>query len=260
VARSTRRQVLRYGVADGATTLFLPLRFNARLGPARVPGGTLLPGSIPKYVTPLVIPPAMPRTAKVPVQAAKSVDYYEIAVRQFGQHVLPQRMGLRPTTVWGYGSFNHPGAFNYPAFTVEATWRKPVRVKWINELVDANGNYLPHLLPVDQTLHWANPPGGVGGRDAHGADPTRYTGPVPIATHLHGGHSSEESDGVAEAWYLPAANNLPAGYARVGSLYETFRAKAESLLGQPWTPGSAVFEYDNDQRQRRCGTTTTRWG
>ena len=202
----------------------------------------------------------MPRTAKVPVQAAKSVDYYEIAVRQFGQHVLPQRMGLRPTTVWGYGSFNHPGAFNYPAFTVEATWRKPVRVKWINELVDANGNYLPHLLPVDQTLHWANPPGGVGGRDAHGADPTRYTGPVPIATHLHGGHSSEESDGVAEAWYLPAANNLPAGYARVGSLYETFRAKAESLLGQPWTPGSAVFEYDNDQRQRRCGTTTTRWG
>ena len=42
---------------------------------------------------------------------------------------------------------------------------RPVRVKWINELVDADGNYLPHLLPVDPTLHWANPPGGATGRD-----------------------------------------------------------------------------------------------
>lgn len=41
----------------------------------------------------------------------------------------------------------------------------PVRVKWINDLKDANGNFLPHLLPVDPTLHWANPPGGTTGRD-----------------------------------------------------------------------------------------------
>ena len=40
-----------------------------------------------------------------------------------------------------------------------------MRVKWINDLKDANGNYLPHLLPVDPTLHWANPPGGATGRD-----------------------------------------------------------------------------------------------
>ena len=247
MARMTRRQLLKYSAAGGAV-FFLPLRVDVRRALAQVPGGTLPPDSIPKYVTPLVIPPAMPRTAKVPVPGAKSVEYYEIAVRQFEQHILPQSMGLEPTTVWSYGSANHPGSFNYPAFTVEATWRKPVRVKWINDLVDANGNYLPHLLPVDQTVHWANPPGGIGGRDGHGMDPTPYTGPVPIITHLHGGHSSEESDGYAEAWYLPAANNIPSGYARVGSFYDTFRTKAEGLLGQPWTPGSAVFEYDNDQR------------
>jgi spore coat protein A, manganese oxidase len=247
MARMTRRQLLMYGAAGGAV-LFLPLRVGTRQALAQVPGGTLPPGSIPKYVTPLVIPPAMPRTAKVPVPGAKSVEYYEIAVRQFEQHILPQSMGLEPTTVWSYGSANHPGSFNYPAFTVEATWRKPVRVKWINELVDANGNYLPHLVPVDQTVHWANPPGGIGGRDGHGMDPTPYTGPVPIVTHLHGGHSSEESDGYAEAWYLPAANNIPAGFARVGSFYETFRSKAEAQLGQSWTDGTAVFEYDNDQR------------
>jgi FtsP/CotA-like multicopper oxidase with cupredoxin domain len=243
----TRGQLLKYGAAGGAV-LFLPLRVRLPQALAQVPGGTLPPGSIPKYVTPLVIPPAMPLTAKVPVRGGKSVEYYEIAVRQFPQHILPENMGLDPTTVWSYGSVNHAGSFNYPAFTVEATWRKPVRVKWINDLVDASGNYLAHLLPVDQTVHWANPPGGDGGRDGHGMDPTPYTGPVPIVTHLHGGHSSEESDGYAEAWYLPAANNIPSGYARVGSFYDTFRSKAEGLLGQPWTPGSAVFEYDNDQR------------
>jgi FtsP/CotA-like multicopper oxidase with cupredoxin domain len=247
MARMTRGQLLKYGAAGGAV-LFLPLRVRLPQALAQVPGGTLPPGSIPKYVTPLVIPPAMPLTAKVPVRGGKSVEYYEIAVRQFPQHILPEKMGLDPTTVWSYGSVNHPGSFNYPAFTVEATWRKPVRVKWINDLVDASGNYLAHLLPVDQTVHWANPPGGDGGRDGHGMDPTPYTGPVPIVTHLHGGHSSEESDGYAEAWYLPAANNIPSGYARVGSFYDTFRSKAEGLLGQPWTPGSAVFEYDNDQR------------
>jgi spore coat protein A len=156
-------------------------------------------------------------------------------------------MGLRPTTVWSYGSVNHPDTFNYPAFTIEAKWTAPVRVKWMNQLVDAHGNYLPHLLPIDQTLHWANPPGGVGGRDSEALDATPYRGPVPIVTHLHGGHSGEESDGFAEAWFLPAAKNIPAGYATVGSYYETFKAQAERLYGQLWTPGSAVFQYDNNQ-------------
>ncbi|HEU5246599.1 MAG TPA: hypothetical protein VFU09_05875 [Candidatus Udaeobacter sp.] len=68
-------------------------------------------------------------------------------------------------------------------------------MQWINQLVDLNGAYLPHLLPVDQTLHWANPPGGVSGRDMHGTDPTPCRGPVPIVPHLHGHHSTDESDG-----------------------------------------------------------------
>ncbi len=44
-------------------------------------------------------------------------------------------------------------------------------------------------------------------------------GPVPFVTHLHGGHSQEESDGYPEAWYLPAAKNIPTAYAAVGSYY-----------------------------------------
>ena len=162
-------------------------------------------------------------------------------------------MGLEPTRVWSYGSVDHPETFNYPAFTIEASWRRPVRVKWINGLVKPNGDFRPHLLPIDQTLHWANPPGGPQGRDGHGSDHSPYRGPVPIVTHLHGGHSSEESDGYPEAWFLPKARNIPGGYARRGSRYQRFRAQAQRHLGQAWTPGTAVFQYDNDQRA------TTMW-
>src|SRR4029453_10203839 len=118
-------------------------------------------------------------------------------------------------------------------------------------LVDASGKFLPHLLPVDPTLHWANPVGGTSGRDMRPtftSTPDRYTGPVPLVTHLHGGHSSEESDGYPEAWYLPVANDIPAGYATVGSFYEEFKGKFNSKFGVTWAKGTAVFQYGNDQR------------
>jgi hypothetical protein len=213
----------------------------------------LNPALLPKYVTPLVIPPAMPRTSKLIQRMGKNVDYYEIGVRQFRQQILPA--GWPATTVWSYGSVNHPGTFNYPAFTLEAKHDAPLRVNWINQLMDASGNYLPHLLAVDPTLHWANPPGPRDRRPTFKKNvrPTRYTGPVPIVTHVHGAHAPEESDGYAEAWYLPDAKNIPGSYFTSGTWYDTFRAKAENLLGQPWERGAAVFQYPNDQRA------TTAW-
>jgi FtsP/CotA-like multicopper oxidase with cupredoxin domain len=248
----TRRAFLKYTVGGTMLTLF---GFDKLTGTskaiAQLPGGSLDPTTIPKYVTPLVIPPAMPRQAAL---QHNSIDYYVIAVRQFQQQILPltdlDGHKLPATTVWSYGSVADDGSFHYPAFTVEARVDRPVRVKWINELVDARGHFLPHLLPVDPTLHWANPPGGPTGRDSHptfDATPGPYAGPVPIVTHLHGGHTREDSDGYAEAWYLPAAKNIPGGFARVGTWYRPFRAKAQARTGQAWTPGSAVFQYENDQ-------------
>ncbi len=226
-------------------------------GAAPLPGGSLDPMSIPKYQEPLVIPPAMPRT-QVINQQGKQVDYYEIVVKQFQQYILPMAWSktnaVGPTTVWSYGSMRDPrpvadgGTLNYPALTVEGKTGRPVRVKWINGLVDANGDYLPHLFAVDQTLHWANPPGGPGGTDTHGMDAMPYTGPVPIVTHVHGAHTTEDSDGYPEAWYLPAANDIPAGYATGGRLFDQFKQEAEARQGQTWEPGAAVFQYPNDQR------------
>jgi FtsP/CotA-like multicopper oxidase with cupredoxin domain len=157
------------------------------------------------------------------------------------------------TTVWSYGSADHPGTvaeggtFNYPAFTIEADWNKRTRVIWRNELVDEEGNFLRHLLPVDPTLHWANPPGGVSGRDHRPqfeTTPGPYTGPVPIVTHVHGAHTNEDSDGYAEAWYLPAAENIPVGYARTGTFWDYFNSK----YNHGWEYGEAAFKYPNDQR------------
>jgi spore coat protein A len=243
----TRRRFMQAGAGAGAGVLMW--RFVGGRAWAQPLGTSILdPEAIPKYVTPLVIPPAMPRSKGPHGMKGRGVDYYRIAVRQFRQQILPEATGLGPTRVWSYGSADHAGSFNYPAFTIEADWRKPVRVKWINELVKPDGSFRRHLLPVDQTLHWANPPGGVHGRDSHGTDQAPYEGPVPIVTHLHGGHSEQQFDGYPEAWYLPKARNIPHRYAKAGSQYQEFRALGQAALGEAWTPGSAVFQYGNDQR------------
>jgi FtsP/CotA-like multicopper oxidase with cupredoxin domain len=217
---------------------------------ARVARGTLAPGDVTKYQLPLVKPPAMPLSKG----SNKNKDKYNIAVRQFRQRILSPPHPV--TTVWSYGSADFPGpavdpdtgaltggTFNYPAFTIEAVADKTTQVQWRNELVDAAGNYLPHILPVDQTLHWANPPGGLEKRDRRGSNPAPYMGPVPIVTHVHGAHTAEDSDGYAEAWYLPNANDIPMGYASTGTFYDYFKDK----YGHDWKPGLATFKYPNDQ-------------
>jgi len=261
---------------SGASALALYVRTAGgrwvKVTEAAIDGGSLAPERVPKYQLPLVKPPAMPGKFQ------KKKDQYMIAVRQFDQRILPltdvDGEDLPATTVWSYGSLDAPGpavnpttleitggSFNYPAFTIEATWSKDTQVIWRNELVDANGNFLPHLLPVDPTLHWANPAGGVAGRDRRPqhtdgidefSDPfysvtpgtQGYTGPVPIVTHVHGAHTHEDSDGYPEAWYLPAANNIPLNYARTGTFFDYFNQKYD----HGWEYGDAAFKYPNDQR------------
>jgi spore coat protein A len=230
-----------------------------------LPGGSLDPTTIPKYVTPLVIPPVMNNTG--------TADDYQIAVRQFQQQILPggiwntingRHDAFPPTTVWSYGPNADPvpdssalggaaGAapapnsqFNYPAYTIETRANVPVKVRWINDLVDKKtGKFLRHLLPIDQTLHWANPPqlciDGTRRTDCRGFIPERYLGPVPIVTHVHGAHVESHSDGYPEAWWLPAAINIPGGYATKGRLFD------DSTGTNPGNLGYADYEYRNDQ-------------
>jgi len=234
-----------YSVLPGGTTIAL----------ADIPGGTLPLDSLPKFQTPLLIPPVMPTAGTIVARGGKKVDYYEISMRQISQQILPA--GFPSTTVWGYGavaSASKRGLLlhNAPSLTIEAKWDRPVRVKWINGLVDEFGHALPHLLPVDPTLHWANPPGGEEDRDSRpsfDATPVAYGGPVPMVTHVHGAIGvGDESDGYPEAWYLPATDDIPAGYATKGTWYDFFAGKAAAGFGAAWGPGFATFQYPNDQR------------
>ena len=232
---------------------------------AQIPGGTLELSSVPKYVTPLLIPPVMPRAGTITLPGGKPADYYEISMKQITEQILPA--GLPATTVWGYGAVKGQGRnplliHHAPSLTIEAQWKRPVRVKWINDLIDASGNYRPHLLSVDPTLHWANPPGGNADRDTRPTfteTPGPYTGPVPVVTHVHGAVGvGDESDGYAEAWYLPAANNIPAGFATEGTWYDFFKGKAASSYGAAWGPGSPPSSTRTRTAPQRSGTTITR--
>ena len=98
---TTRRNFLKYTVAAG-TSLFLmgkvdlegasaeptarpvgrrSARYSARIL-AAIPGGTLDRLSIPKYATPLLIPPVMPQADTIKQKCGKNADYYEISMRQ----------------------------------------------------------------------------------------------------------------------------------------------------------------------------------
>ena len=113
----SRRNFIKYVVSAGAGA-FLVGRLPAGIVEAGVdtaprtvrlaaplqviPGGTLDPLDIPKYQTPLLIPPVMPRAGTVKMRKGQNADYYEISMKQFSQQILPA--GLPATTVWGYGA------------------------------------------------------------------------------------------------------------------------------------------------------------
>jgi len=253
------KESLRISILAGMMLVLLMV--NGEYAFAALPGGSLDPNGVTKFVTPLVKPPVFPRETKIKKRMMKNAEYYEIAVRQFQQQILP--LPHPATTVWSYGpagdfrTIAQGGRYFYPAFTIEAKYNKPVVVKWVNGLTDGFGNPLPHLLPVDPSLHWANPIGRRDTRPNPIDDPNywtdgqangwidtngNYVGPVPMITHVHGAHTFEHSDGYPEAWYLPAGST-GVSFTQ-GTFYDYFKNK----YGLNWDPGTATFEYPNTQR------------
>jgi spore coat protein A, manganese oxidase len=238
---STRRQLLKAGVVVGAgAAIGGPRLLRSRRAEASV----LNPDSIPKFVTPLFILPAMP-----PTRVAADHDEFQVAQRRISAQMLP--LGMPKTMLNGYGVPGLDNTFHSPGFTIETKANRQARVTWMNQLVDSNGNFLPHLLTVDPTIHWANPPGGVKGRDStptFTSTPPPYDGPQPMIVHLHGAHDFEESDGLPETWFLPVAKNIPDGFATTGTDYGPFKQEAMDRWGVNWAPGTLTSVYPNDQR------------
>jgi spore coat protein A, manganese oxidase len=233
IGAHSRRDFLRINAVAGAG-LLMPWVAKANHESTLKNLPRLNGATIPKYQQPLFVPGAMPTAG---------TNYYELAIRQFYQQMLP--LGYPMTKVAGYGAISNPATFATPALPIVTQANASVRIKWINDQRAANGNFLPHVLADElfpDHVMWANP---AGPRDSHGSRfvHTSYQGPVPIVTHLHGGASKQQSDGHPLAWYLPAANNIPTGYYKSGSLYNSFKTLAN--LG--WQDGNAIFDYaEND--------------
>jgi len=124
-----------------------------------------------KFVDALPLPPVVK-----PVEKIDSVPLYEVTMQQVNQKL---HRDLPPTTVWGYNGM-------YPGPTFEVRRDHPIFVKWINCLP------LEHLLPVDSTVH--------------GAQPDQPS--VRTVVHLHGGRVRPENDGYPEAWFTREFKNV----------------------------------------------------
>ena len=251
----SRRQFLKVG-AGGLLGLYVGSRFDGftQVAEAAIPGGTVDLAAMPKFTTPLLIPPVMPKAGTIKPRAARTRTTTRSPCGSSRSRSC--RPGCQRPRCGGTAQSGAPASrglllHNAPSLTIEAQAGRPVRVKWINELVDANGKYLPHLLPVDQTLHWANPPGGSTGRDTR---PTFTRRPGRTQARCR---SSRTCTG-RSAWATRATGTRRPGTSRPrrtsprlraqGHLVPFLRGARPFEVRRAWGPGFATFQYPNDQR------------
>jgi spore coat protein A, manganese oxidase len=192
------------------------------------------PTTIPKYVNQLDTPKVYEPTAVIDSVTGGTGHAYHVTMSEFEQQVLPP--GYPTTTVWGYGGdvtdlvtgertadfYSSPG----PAFV--GTRGIPATVTWTNNITGS------HLMPVDPTLHWADPNGM--GMMPEMPWPTFPPGfpdaqyPVPLVPHLHGGEVPSEFDGNPDAWWT----------------WNGIRGDAFNTLTDAGDD-SAVYRYPNEQ-------------
>ncbi|WP_442598541.1 multicopper oxidase family protein [Neobacillus sp. D3-1R] len=128
--------------------------------------------NLKKFVDSLPIPTVLKNIDTTP----DGIPYYEVTMKHVKQKL---HRDLPPTTVWGYNGM-------YPGPTFETTRNQPIYVKWKNKLP------FEHILPVDRTIH--------------GAEPDQPS--VRTVVHLHGGRVRPENDGYPEAWFTRNFENV----------------------------------------------------
>lgn len=129
--------------------------------------------ALAKYVDAMPIPGVLKgrriRNHKHCGRPCKSVTFYRVKMEQIKQKL---HRDLPMTTLWAYEGV-------YPGPTIEAKVGEKVKVLWENKLPPKP------LLPVDTTIHGAQPPNPA----------------VRTVVHLHGASVQPESDGYPESWF-----------------------------------------------------------
>jgi spore coat protein A, manganese oxidase len=199
-------------------------------GSGQVP---LSPTAIPQFVD------FLPHFAGLRVNAKaggdliiKAVETRQVAVST-GTVLANGTVGTTPGAGLGnyfVYSISKDGGINWtlplwPSFTIEAKRGNPLNVTVRNNLYGLT--YQDVNITADQTVMMS----GVPLTGDPMTDP--YTGPVPIALHLHGGEVQSTSDGGPYAWFTP-------GYALKGKGFED---GVDSVLHYPNTQEAATLWY-----------------
>jgi len=200
------------------------------------------PASIPKFVDQLPIPPTYAPT--VITSGGKVVRHeYEISVAHTKVQALPS--GFPMTTVRAFGgpiktsspTLTPPFVRSVPGGTIEAVRNIPVLLKWRNNILDAT------FMPVDPTLHWANPRTLNSPEAPFTPFPPGYQDaqfPVPHVVHTHGLVVAPHMDGTAEEWFTPFAHRGPA-----------FRTRDYFMPNEQ--PSTQLFYHDHVMGATRLG-------
>jgi len=188
------------------------------------------PAAQPLFVNP--VPNALSAGFKYVPKANKLRIIAEQAVQMTGL-VGADGVTPVPTTIWGYGE-NGAGV-TWPGKTIERHVNdKPLDITWQNKLTDAAGNPLPHLLPVDTSLHWAYALHGES--SVNGVDYRQYSieqDGVPLVPHVHGGKNDSPVDGNPEYFFSP-------GYGVRGPRWQRKRYR---YGGSDWNNTAGMMWY-----------------
>lgn len=200
------------------------------------------PALIPMFAHELPIPrtfaPAVVRNGSGQVIRHE----YTISVAETRVQMLPP--GFPMTTVHAYGgqvriagSSQTEFVRTVPGPVFDNTRGIPSLVRWRNQI------FGPHFMPVDPTLHWANPQNMERPTAPFTPFPPGYANaqfPVPFVTHNHGLVVTPGMDGLAEQWFT--------AYEHRGPSFST-----RDYLKPNNQPSTMLFYHDHTMGITRLG-------
>ena len=227
----------RYGFLDGLPAFeldFNPNQDAALTGdpsPDQVP---LEPSVIPQFAHELAIPRVFAPTIVRDSSGHVIRHEYTVSVAHTTVQMLPP--GFPRTTVRAFGGqVKIPGSSHtefvrsVPGPVFENTRGIPSLVRWRDQIAQ------PTFMPVDPTLHWANPTTMEPPLPPFTPFPPGYENaqfPVAHVTHTHGLVVKPHFDGTAEEWFTPFGHRGPS--LREPGLRDAERAAVHAaLLSRP---------------------------
>ena len=213
-------------------------RRNAAVRQA-LPGGTLDPPSIPKFVTPLLIPPVMPKSGRSQAEGRQERRLLrDRDASSSSSRSCPRRCPT--TTVWGYGPYGNGATFNAPSLTIEAQLEQASAGQVDQQPDRPQYEGLPAAPAARSTRRCTGRTRPGRATCTSGTNPEPYTGPVPMVTHVHGAHVERRERRLRRGLVPAAGEQHPDGLRHRGHVVQPLQgASSRPSTAQPWTPGLA---------------------